>query len=128
MKNKETMRYLFKNKLPSLATMTLLTSSLVFTGCNKLYNISVKPDSLYFSSEDSTSQYVEVAASYGGWFVSRVDPFLSVDPKSGTSKTLKVRIAEPIPSNSSRKGLIVISPLEEPDNTTIITVYQGGER
>ena len=119
------MHYLYKK---SLATMVLLSSTLVITACYKNYYVNVKPDSLYFSSDDSTPQYVEVEVGYGGWFISSVDPFLSVDPKSGTSKSFEVRVAEPIPSNNSRRGHIVVSSLEEPNNKAIITVYQGRER
>ena len=119
------MHYLFKKQLLLLISMTLLASSVVLTACYKNYWVYANPDSLYFSSDDETPKYVDVIVD-GGWFISQVDPFISVDPKSGKAKGFTVRMAESNPDIYSRVGHIVVSSLEEPNNTAIITVHQDG--
>lgn len=100
----------------------------VFIACyRKDYSITVKPNHLVFRAEEKYGyglvEYVEIDTE-GEWFVSKVEPYVSVNPKNSRYQSRMTVVAAPNDSPTPRQSIIIIQSFDEPENTATISVYQ----
>ncbi|MBQ6063391.1 MAG: BACON domain-containing protein [Prevotella sp.] len=118
--------YRLYNKL-SASLPFLLGFFIIFEieSCYYHYDISLTPDQLYFSADGNNIQIVEIQTD-GEWFISKVEPYVSVEPKSGLGTTLIVSV-EPNDAGNARMSTIVVTSFDDPSCSNTISVYQDGK-
>lgn len=117
-----------KNLLFLLFITLVIFLSIIITACSyeKDYSIKVSPDKLYFDGDGKFAQSVHIKTD-GEWFISSVEPYISVDPKIGDGYGSILHVF--MESNnhiSPRESIIEIRSFEEPENIAFISVYQYG--
>ena len=121
--------------LSFLLTVLGFSSSAGFTACMygveygpapEDHRVKVYPDHLYFDNDGETTQAVQIYTE-GKWYVQKVSPFVSITPISGYNyATMTVRMAEENEQDVSRRGVIVVQSVDEPQYSDSVIVIQRG--